>query len=237
MKRLIPALALIFFTGFSFLPTQAQDCSLLDAITENQVMTYASFNPKDKETGSHTMTVLSKTTTGGKIEVEAEISYYDKKEEFLQKSPIRYSCDQGIISFDMMMSFPGQMDAYSNMEMEIVQNENFLPVSPTVGEQLNDAVLGVKITMEGGQAFSTIDAVYTDRKVVAKETLTTAAGSFECYKIESNFLLTTKTMGIGIPFRGSSVDYYSPRIGMVKTESYNKGGKMTGYTLLTALER
>jgi hypothetical protein len=137
----------------------------------------------------------------------------------------------------MMMNFPGQMDAYANMEIEIARNENILPVQPTVGEQLPDAVLEVVINMEGGKPFSSIEALYTDRKVVARETLNTDAGSFDCFKIESNYTITTKTLGVGIPFRGSSIDYFNPGVGMVKSESYNKAAKLTGYTLLTALER
>ncbi len=236
MSNFIKSLIVLSVCCYSF-ALSAQDCSALEIVSEGQVMTYGSFNAKDKEVGSHTTTILSKENSNGGVAIEIEVSYYDKKDGFIQKSGAKYTCDGGTISLDMMTTFPGSMDTYADMELEVIQNENFLPANPTVGATLDDAIFKVNITMSGNQPFGGIDAIYTNRKVLSKETLTTPAGSFECFKIQSEYEINTKTLGIGIPIRGSSTDYFNPAIGMIKTESYNKKGKMTGYTLLTELKK
>lgn len=236
MSSFIKSLFVLSICCYSF-TLSAQDCSALEIVSEGQVMTYGSFNAKDKEVRSHTTTILSKESSNGGVAIGIEVAYYDKKDGFIQKSGANYTCDGGTISLDMMTNFPGNMDTYANMEIEVIQNENFLPANPTVGANLDDAIFKVNITMEGNQPFGGIDAIYSNRKVLSKETLTTPAGSFECYKIQSEYEIIIKTLGIGLPDRGSSTDYFSPSIGMIKTESYNKKGKMTGYTLLTELKK
>lgn len=69
----------------------------------------------------------------------------------------------------------------------------------------------------------------TDRKVVAEETITTAAGTFTCLKITSK--VKSKTI---FTMEMNSVEWYSKGNGMVRSESY-KGDKLKGYTVLTKL--
>jgi hypothetical protein len=58
-----------------------------------------------------------------------------------------------------------------------------------------------------------------NRKVVGKEQVTTAAGSWDCYKISSNTKMKIKTMGIGVPMNMDVTEWFAPGFGVVKTLS------------------
>ena len=76
-----------------------------------------------------------------------------------------------------------------------------------------------------------ISVTISDRKVVAEETLNTPAGEFDCAVLEQT--VSTKMM---MSIIMESKEWYTPGVGMIKSESYRKG-KLTGYSLLTAFNR
>ena len=72
----------------------------------------------------------------------------------------------------------------------------------------------------------------TNRKVEAIETITTAAGTFDCvkisYDVESKMMFTIKAKG---------AEWYALETGLVKSESYDAKGKLTGSQELVKLKR
>lgn len=69
-------------------------------------------------------------------------------------------------------------------------------------------------------------------KVVAKEELTVPAGTYECYVIERQY--TAKMLGIKV--KGSMKSWYARGIGIVKTETYDKKGKLQSSQILMSVE-
>ena len=70
----------------------------------------------------------------------------------------------------------------------------------------------------------------TDREVIGKETVTTKAGTYECYKVSQKM-----SMKYIVNAQFSSVEYYAEGVGHVKSESYNKGGKLIGTRELVSI--
>jgi len=68
-----------------------------------------------------------------------------------------------------------------------------------------------------------VDMEVFERKVEAKEKITTPAGSWDCYKISFKSKMRMKTAGIGIPINIEGVEYFAPGFGIVKTESKHGG--------------
>jgi hypothetical protein len=62
----------------------------------------------------------------------------------------------------------------------------------------------------------------TNRRVNAKESVTTPAGTWNCFKITYHTKMLMK-MGIGIPMNSDITEWYAPGFGVVKSES-NGGG-------------
>ncbi len=68
----------------------------------------------------------------------------------------------------------------------------------------------------------------TSHQVVAKETLTVPAGTYECYVVERQF--TAKVLGMKT--KGSMKTWYARGIGAVRMDNYDKKGKVTSSQVL-----
>jgi hypothetical protein len=68
----------------------------------------------------------------------------------------------------------------------------------------------------------------TNRKVLAIEEITGAAGTFECFKISQDI---ESKVGFVKVFM-SSVFWYAEKIGLIRSEAYNKKGKLQSVTEL-----
>ena len=71
-----------------------------------------------------------------------------------------------------------------------------------------------------------------NRKVEAVERVTTEAGTFECFKVSYDVM--TDAM---IDIRTKGIEWIAKDVGAVRTETYNKNGKLTGYSELIKIEK
>ena len=77
----------------------------------------------------------------------------------------------------------------------------------------------------------------SNRKVEAKESITTAAGTFEAFKISYNTKVESTIMGMTRSFESSSNEWIAEGVGMVKVQSFDKKGKKQGTTELTSFKK
>ncbi|MEW6469583.1 MAG: hypothetical protein AB1458_11695 [Bacteroidota bacterium] len=235
MKKIIySALCLAALTtAYAF--TDACDAMLF--FKEGSSVTFTSYDDNDKVSGSH-KTVYSKVTkTGGTVSATASAEYFDKKGKSTGKAEYIMKCSGGTIMIDMRMMMPQQQaDAYKDMEMTMEGNDLEFPSTLTVGSTLKDATMKMSFKPKGSNSpmpmGMTFQVNITNRKVEAKESITTPAGTFECYKITEE--VETKTM-FGVKMK--SVNWFSPEVGNVRTESYKENGKYMGKTELTELKK
>ncbi len=106
------------------------------------------------------------------------------------------------------------------LEMDITGTDVELPNQLSVGQDLKDANVNVKMKMSGMNM--NIDVNTIDRKVIGKESVTTAAGTFDC------FVITAKTKSKMMMANQEMSDklWLSEGVGMIKQETYNKNGKL-----------
>ena len=78
-----------------------------------------------------------------------------------------------------------------------------------------------------------MNIIITDREVVGKETLTTPAGTFECFVISQSNV----SKGMTGTIKRTSKQWIAAGVGVVKTEDYKKNGKLDGYSLLTSFSK
>lgn len=79
--------------------------------------------------------------------------------------------------------------ASSQLEMNVVTNTNLIPHMPEVGSTLPNASVEVNSTTTNDNAMigvveMDISSELTNRKVIARETITVPAGTFDCWRIE-----------------------------------------------------
>lgn len=123
------------------------------------------------------------------------------------------------------------------METEIESDYIMLPSDLEVGQELPESKTTLKMKIEGsGANMMSSVVVIKDRKVIGQETVTTPAGTFDCYKITYNTEVSMKTIGMNRTTSYPGVHWFARNVGMVKSESYNQKGNLDSYMLLTKLE-
>ncbi|MEO1049647.1 MAG: hypothetical protein AAFX87_03455 [Bacteroidota bacterium] len=187
--------------------------------------TMENYSAKGKKTGKVTSEITKLDKSGGGFNATIKSTTYDKKDEMILEGELDMQCESGVIRFDMRKFIPEEtLKTLGGAEMEVVGDNLELPANLSVGEKLKDG----SIRVNGDLPFN-ISVDITNRKVAAKESVTTPAGTFECYKITYDVKLKTV---IGIQAKGA--EWIARKVGIVKTESYNKNGKLTGYSVLSA---
>jgi hypothetical protein len=92
------------------------------------------------------------------------------------------------------------------------------PVDMKEGDALKDGNFSMDYKNAGGMA-GNVSVSITERKVLSKESITTPAGTWECFKISSNQKITIKIAGIGIPIKANVTEWFAAGFGVVKSDA------------------
>lgn len=223
MKKLLAALLLVTMAYYA----QSQ-CNPYYTIESGDSWEITSYNNKDKVEGRQTTEVVSFEENGSGWDAVMHFKTYDKKDELvMENDDVAISCDDGIITLDMERFLPQQMmESFRDMNMKIDVDNIELPSELEVGQGLDEGSITVS-----GDIPMTVRVDITNRKVEGKETVTTPAGTFDCYKISYD-MKTKMMMGI----ESSGIDWIAKDVGVVKSEVYKKNGKLMSYSLLTKVK-
>lgn len=212
---------------------QAQDCeSKYFILKEGARLEYAMYSGKDKLEGTQWQEITSVESTSDGLRAEMRVGLKDAKGKDTFESNYGYLCQGNTlkIDFNSLMSGPMQ-EQFPDAEAEITGVDVEWPNDLSVGMELPDASMNMKMNMGGINM--RIEIEITNRKVEKSETVTTPAGTFDCFVIYSE---TRSKMIMGertFPTRA----WVAEGVGMVRSESYNKNDKLTDYMVLTAISR
>ena len=179
---------------------------------------------------------LKNDGTGWSADVKTKFT--DKKGRGGTKAHGIYKCISGTLNADIKMSLPQeQMQAFKNMDIK--GNDAYLeyPVNLMTGQSLRDANYKME-TWNNGGLVAIITFNVLNRKVEGKETVSTAAGTWEAFKINYNsqFNVEVGNTGRGIPMNFKITEWFVPGYGIVKSETYNNNGKLVGSSQLTSIK-
>lgn len=225
----------ILFLSFQILSivsmtTQAQDCTLFFPADEGTILESEHFDRKGKLTGSTQQEVISKKISGNSGIWTIMNTIMDAEGEALMESEMTFECREGVFYFDMNNYLNTEsMAAMEEMDFRIEGDNLEFPPGMKEGDVLKDGQ--VRLIMGQMPALNTTTSI-KNRKVEAVEEITTGAGTFKCFKI--SYDIETKAL---MTFRASGIEWLSEDVGIVRSESYNKKGKLTGYTVLSKLEK
>jgi len=223
MKSLL-ALCLLLFIA---VPSTAQDCSKYYPFEEGTTFQITNYDKKEKPAG--VIDYVVKESSGDTALLAYEM--HDDKGELIMSSEYGITCkDDGIaIDFKSLMS-PGVLGQYKDMEVDISGTDMILPNNLSPGQQLPDAEVLMNISMTPINMKMTLKML--NRKVEANETISTPAGTFDCVVVTYDH--ETK---MGMKITGKAKQWFAEDVGMVKSESYNKNGKLIGSSVLTAFNK
>ncbi len=107
-----------------------------------------------------------------------------------------------------------------------------MPSNMNIGQALPDAQMTMKASMNGMEVMS-MKFDITERKVEAQESITTDAGTFDCFKLSQK--TTSDMMFVSKTYK--TVDWVAVNVGSVKSETYNEQGVLESYRVLKNIKR
>jgi hypothetical protein len=231
MKNTLLKIAASLLMIFGYFQLLAQDCEPYYLPNEGAVREMASYDKKDKLTGTTIQTVKEVRKSGDKVEWTIGTVSKDDKGKEVSAGEMSMSCEEGIFKMDMKNFIDEQtLKSFEGMEITMDATDLDYPSVLVAGQSLKDGSITVKVTNQGMNIMTMVVKIY-DRKVEAIEDMTTPAGTFLCYKMTST--IETKTMFSMVL---KSTDWIAKNIGSVRSESYDKSGKPLGYTVLTSVK-
>jgi len=229
MKRLIFLLLALPLAGF------AQDCKNFFYLTNNAQVEMTMYDKKGKQSGLTTWKISNVKKTGTGYESTINTNMKDEKGRDLASGTGTYRCENGVLKADARMSLPQQNANTYNTDAKLESAYIEYPAKMTEGQSLKD--VDFKMDVQTNGMASNVSFKETNRKVTTKESITTPAGTWDAYVITYDGFFRTQVAGIGIPITISGKEWFVPGFGLVKTETYNKGGKLMGSTLITSIKK
>jgi len=224
--RLLFSFSLLLICGTLF----SQDCSNYYYLQNNKTIEMTISNNKGKESGKMTYTVSDSRKSGDAVTATINSEFVDAKGKSITKATNNVKCVNGVLQMDMKVFIPAAQQEQIKSGTATASDVYLeYPANMNVGDQLKDGLLNMDYETASGLK-SSIEISITERKVEGKETVTTPAGTWECYKITSKNKITSRIAGIGIPIRMDVTEWYAPGFGVVKTES------KTGKTEITSIK-
>jgi len=226
------ALFILFFSSILFIGSAQTDCKPYIPSEEGSTWELTHYSKKDKVTGSTKYELIKKTITGDSVTFRIKAISMDEKGEEIYVNEFDAYCRGGIFEMNMSSKLNGEtMSAYENMDVTVDATDFPIPtLDEPVGTILEDGTLNVEVGMNGMTTFRMLVEV-TDRSVSGRETLETEAGTFDCVKISQS----VKTKMI-MKIEATSNEWYAEGVGIVRSESFDKKGRLSGYSVLTALD-
>ena len=222
MKKL--STVLLFIGMYFILP--AQDCKNYYFFQNAKVIEMTITNKKGEPSGKQVYTVTSATNSGSTATAVVNSEMFDKKGKSITKADMNVKCNGGVMMMDMKIFIPSQQAEQFN-KAEATASNVFLeyPSNMKAGDNLKDGNFNMEINNNGLK--QTLNMVIDNRKVESKESVTTPAGTWDCFKISFHSKLNIKTGPIGIPMNIEGTEWFAPGFGIVKSESKNGGTEIT----------
>jgi hypothetical protein len=228
----------IFFTLLStLLLSQAfaqKNCDGFGQFRKGLKMELTSYDDDNKVGSIVNQEVIDLVTKNGEVTATNRVSMADKKGKPMAETfTTQIKCKDGNIYMnfkDLLGAGAGAMQKMEGTEMKITGDDLMYPYALSVGQTFPEATTQMEMIMNG-MSLMKMSFTMKNRKVTAKESLTTPAGTFECYKITYSMVSSMGMIG-----EMTSAMWMSDGM-MIKTESYNKKGVKNGYTLLTKLTK
>jgi len=192
-----------------------------------------SYDQRDRLTSITRQEILDKTVSGNDVRVTVRTTSYDNDENEILTGDLEIICEDGVFSFDLRDYLdPNTLAAYEDMGIEITADNLLYPANMSAGDQLPDGELQM-VVKSGQTTILTLVLTISDRTIEGIENITTDAGTFSSYKI--SYDISTKA-GF-ITSSSSAVEWIADGVGLVRTETFNRRGRLTGYSVLTDIRK
>jgi hypothetical protein len=232
MKKLFTVLLIlltIHFYGYS-------QCNPFYNFSEINRLEQETFNAKGKSQGKTITTILDHSSTNTSYQARMKSALYSKNDKLEHEGEFEMSCENGVVHIDIKKFFPQEsLQAYQDMDVIFEGTNLEIPGNLQVGESLKSAMVNVIVKNPSIGTVANMTLEIYNRKVSGTEKISTEAGSFDTYIIDSELKITSKMGVINMTRNYKSKDWVAMKVGTVKSESLDKNGKLQSYSILTKI--
>lgn len=215
------------FTVFVTFDLNAQNCQMYFPDEVGTVREMKSLDKDGKPLGYTKQEVIGKTNSGSAIVLQVRSTAFNPEYEEMNSGDLSFRCEGGVFRF-LMEEFNSPNTMGTDMAILLSGDELLYPSQMKVGDKLPDANFTMAVKKNESTLLTT--AVKMENRVVeGKESITTDAGTFSCYKIKYNTHAKISMFTV----RTTEIEWVAPGVGTVKSESYNKKGKLSGSSFLS----
>lgn len=226
----------LFKTAFLLLAAisivEAQNCTAYIPHEKGAKLEFGSYDKKGNLEGIVKQEITDVKQSSNSTVFSIQQVMTDEKGEEPVEVNMEFECRGDVFIVDMNSFISGeQAQSFEDMNLEINVEDLEIPNKLEPGQNLKDGKLTMSMSGDSPMAMNIFSVSVKNRKVEAKETITTPAGTFECVKLSQDIVSKT-----GFAITMNSVEWYAEGVGAVKTETWRKG-KLIGYTELLKLEK
>jgi hypothetical protein len=227
MKRLLMTMFVIvigagLYAQNSFFPTKA-----------GMALTYANSDAKGNTDSYSILTIKDVKGSGKNMTVTCGVTALDKNRKPPKNSPgemtYQVVIKDGVVIMDVNQMIPAEMKD-QGVKADVKGTPMEIPDNLQPGQSLKNSE--VTITIDLGIMKMSSAVKMTDGKCLAIEDVKVPAGTFNCRKITQK--ITTTAMNITTV--QTSVSWYAPNIGTVKSETYDEKNKLVSGSVLAELK-
>lgn len=223
MKNTLNLLVFLLVIQFSY----SQKCEEISPYKKGMQLEYTNFNKKGKAKSTENHIVESVTSENGNLTINIK-SNLSKRSKITTQYILK--CENGNFYVDMSNYTSLQNDNKNTFKIKGTGDFLEFPDDMKDGTNLKDGKIDLEVG-DGGSLMPIASIKILNRKVIQNGSLTTKAGTFNGYKLSFDYVFD---MGL-LKLRGSGIEWYVKGIGIVKTENYNKRGKLMSYRELTKI--
>lgn len=217
-------------------PSDWDDGAPYHALKKGTKIVYTYYDGKGHVTGYSNQEILKITHAQNSVEAVVSGTQTDRKGKIQSSGTVSLRYKNGNFHVDLLdIMQPQQMQAIDT-EVEASGRDMIIPGKLSPGQALPDAQTTFKMKVKtGGTAFDLPSLTFRvfNRRAVQAESVETPMGTFSCFKI-------TQTVEADYPLIGkqlfTSITWIGKGIGVIKTETYDKKGKLQSRMLLTELK-
>ena len=227
MKRLIMTVFIIavgagLYAQNNFFPSKA-----------GIVLTYANNDDKGNTESYTVLTIKDVKGSGKNMTITYVGNVLDKNRKPMKNSPgeITYQViiKDNVVIMDVNQMIPAQMRD-QGVKMEVTGIPMELPNNLQPGQTIKDST--VTMTIDLGIMKTNTVIRMTEGRCLAIEDVRVPAGTFKCHKITQK--VTTSAMNVNNVV--TTVSWYAPNIGTVKTETYDDKNNLISGSVLAELK-
>lgn len=226
------ALFLMIFIFIQAINVSAQNCVYYIPSKQDAKWEIKHFDGRGKLTHIVKNKLKEITTTDSSSKMLIESESFDFRGKWIGKNSFAAGCEHGTFYVNMRSNIDHNgMNNLKNMKVKINADDLNFPTSSQLGQALNSGKFTIDAQMQGMPGEFKMSVNVYNRKVEGNETVTTAAGTFDCVKI--SYSMKTIMM---VEIKAKGVEWYAKDVGLVKSESYDLKGKLLNYSLLSVIK-